>query len=193
MVITSQTNLSARGVMISTHKIRPGQQLAIGDQVALDAHGCVVKHNHPQRKSGIIGCVATLRQGSAQTHGTVDIMLNNPHVPPSALGARNEPVVPGNRYCQTERLDRLLNKLQELRGISKACSLCPVRLSCLSEAVIGYWCPKCTYYYIKEVDKRLDCDAYITHEAVEKGLCPTCDGGRQTEVIRGFALDWNEE
>jgi hypothetical protein len=174
---------------ITRGKVRPGQRLAVGDQVSLDAHGMVVKHNHPQRAVGIIGSVVAVQHGTPQTHPTVDI--RHSYSPAATTAPRSS--VPGNRYCQTERLDRLLDKLQELRGISRACSECPVRLSCLAEQVIGYWCPKCCFYYIKEIDKRLDCDAYITHEAVEKGLCPTCDGGRKTEVIRGFALDWNEE
>lgn len=171
-------------------KIRPLQILQVGDQVSLDNNGDVVRHNSPARgPHGIIGTVVQVNR----VNNLATVMVPGP-IPASAVGAESVGVkVPGNRYCQTERLDRLLTKLQDLRGISRACSPCPVRMSCLAEAVIGYWCPKCCFYYIKEVDKRLDCDAYITHEAVEKGLCPTCDGGRETEVIRGFALDWYEE
>jgi hypothetical protein len=168
------------------HHVRPGQRLSVGDAVSLDSQGRLVKHNSPHRSaSGVVGIVMSHDHVNCTAVVTLQGSVSMPVAP--------EPPVPGNRYCQTERLDRLLEKLQELRGISKACSPCPVRLSCLAEQVIGYWCPKCCCYYIKEVDKRLECDAYVTPEAVEKGLCPTCDGGRKTEVIRGFALDWIEE
>jgi len=85
----------------------------------------------------------------------------------------------------------LLQKVEALyanRGMHEACHSCPLQLTCMAERYLGHFCVECCCFHVKELEKRVLCDAVSPECTRRMGFCPTCDSGVPTEIHEGVVL-----
>lgn len=90
----------------------------------------------------------------------------------------------------------LLQKVEALyaeRGMHDACHACPLQLTCMSGRKLGHFCVECCCFHVKELDKRVLCDAVSPESTRRMGFCPTCDSGVPTEIHEGVVLLTSDE